>query len=72
MNTAVVLMIERSTRDELAELKGDSTYNTAILILLKRNRILKLMLEKSDNRERMRRYYKELFEDEIFLPLVLV
>ncbi|KKM78431.1 hypothetical protein LCGC14_1359990 [marine sediment metagenome] len=73
MNDAVMVSIERKTRNELAELKKNLTYNSIIRILLKRNRILKQALkEKYSIRENMEKNYKDLFNDEEFTPLLLI
>lgn len=69
MIDSVVINIERSTRDKVIELKKDLTYNRAILLLLKRNDIIKRALRSPRFRDYMRNEFKELFDDEEFSPL---
>jgi len=58
------MVVELTTRDELKELKKDRTYNSYLLILLQRNKILKKIInENSDLRDTLKRRYSELFID---------
>lgn len=64
MNDAVIIMIERSARDTLKELKKERTYNDYIKILLQRNNIIKKIINKDTRlREALKHDYSELFID---------
>ena len=58
------ISVQETTRDLVKEDKKDRTYNSFILILLQRNRIIKKIISKDNRlREALKRDYPELFID---------